>query len=79
VSDCGGVSCSLLLLFGSHCGYGQAETPLIPLFKFSEPALNVYGARSWNLFGFRQRTRLSAPLGIVVRNAPDRQEVEGLG
>jgi DNA-binding transcriptional LysR family regulator len=29
----------LFLLFGSHSGRSQAETPLIPLSKFSEPAL----------------------------------------
>jgi hypothetical protein len=33
------VACSSFLLFGSHSGRSQAETPLIPLFKFPEPAL----------------------------------------
>jgi ribosomal protein S18 acetylase RimI-like enzyme len=39
VSDCGGVSCSSLLLFGSHSDCSQAETPLIPPSRFPEPAL----------------------------------------
>jgi uncharacterized membrane protein len=30
-----------LLLFGSHSGHSQAETPLIPLSNFPEPALLV--------------------------------------
>jgi ZIP family zinc transporter len=34
----------LLLLFGSHSGRSQAETPLIPLSKLSEPALIGNGA-----------------------------------
>src|SRR5579863_1502367 len=36
----GAAVCSCSLLFGCHLGRRQAETPIIPLSKFSRPALN---------------------------------------
>jgi hypothetical protein len=39
VCGSGAVVWSLFLLCGTHPGRCQAETPLIPLFRFPEPAL----------------------------------------
>jgi hypothetical protein len=47
VCGSGAVVWSLFLLCGTHPGRCQAETPLIPLFRFPEPALfftNLSGA-----------------------------------
>src|ERR1039457_5680310 len=39
VCGSGAVVCSSFLLFGSHLGRCQAETPIIPLCRISRPAL----------------------------------------
>src|SRR5271155_279280 len=53
----GAVVCSCSLLFGCHLGRRQAETPLTPLSKFSQPAI-----------GNVERLRVkSTPLAAGVR------------
>src|SRR4051812_3351631 len=47
VCGSGAIVWSLSLLCSTHTGRFQAETPLIPLFKFSEPALSSSELVSW--------------------------------
>src|ERR1019366_9939877 len=74
VCGSGAVVCSSSLLLGSHLGCCQAETPLIPLFSFPEPALLAVGTPISGLItveGAAGRFRFSAE--IVRREVETRK------
>jgi hypothetical protein len=64
------------LLRGSHLGRCQAETPLIPLFRFPEPALSDSGSGCLNAEGLTETTTQSDGIGTTLIKELVRQ-IEG--
>jgi transposase len=81
VSGSGAVSCSSLLLFGSHSDCSQAETPLISLSKFPEPTLSerldIVPAQFWVLVTRRPKYACRRCEDVVVHAPAPARLIEG--